>query len=80
MSGTLPVFDGGNMFEALFTNKSHVPDKEEQVTMTVRLPLSLRTEFNKLCAKHNITASDAVRDFMKQALEDFKSGGGNGQV
>lgn len=46
------------------------PPKEEQVYFTIKLPLSLRDQFNAVCAKHEVSASEAVRRFMIKAIED----------
>jgi antitoxin component of RelBE/YafQ-DinJ toxin-antitoxin module len=46
------------------------PSKEEQVYFTIKLPLPLRDQFNAVCAKHQISASEAVRRFMTQAIAE----------
>lgn len=59
------------MFE-IFSNGTPKAEKEETGYVTVRVPVSLRDEFNALCAKHGMSASEAIRKFMTQALAEAK--------
>ena len=51
-------------------NKSTPPDKS--VTFNVRLNLSLRNDFDKLCKDNHTTMSSEVKRFMRLAVQSQK--------
>ena len=53
--------------KALFTAP---PTAKEQATMNIRLDKDLRDAFNMLCLKNSISASEVIRKFMLQAVEE----------
>jgi hypothetical protein len=51
-------------------NKSTPPDKS--VTFNMRLSLSLRNDFDKLCKDNHTTMSSEVKRFMRLAVQSQK--------
>lgn len=44
--------------------------KEETVTMTVRVPVGLKTSFDEVCKRNDVTGSQILRAAMRQYVKE----------
>lgn len=64
-----PVFQKVTIMFDVFAPK---PPKEDMGPVTIRVPLKLRDEFNALCIRRGVTTTEAIRNFMTQAVAQDK--------